>query len=1144
MSSFQSARTARPPAARSKRKPHRTRLWLRSLEERIAPANLIVTDPGDTVAAGQLRQILAIANSNGEDDTITFAPSITTINLAFGQMSINANQSLVIDGGGKVTINGATTRSATNRIFNVSASGSPTVTLQGLTLANCDVNGSGGAISVGFTQPTATLIVSNCTIHDCSAASGNGGAIAANFTQTTASLVLSNCTIRNNSASGGGGGIFFARGNLSVTDCKIDHNSPGQTSSSGTVNGAGGGVCLSGSITATFNRTTISNNTSPSNIGSGMFAENCRVDLTDSSIVSNSGGGCKFRICATTLTNCTVANNSVGSGYTSGGLYLDSGSTTLTNCTIVNNTAASGAGGMDAYGPLTIRNCTIVSNTCGLYQGGGGIYQGFGSGTISVNSSIITANISANSPDDLGFAGKYSGNNNFIGTGTVTGTNNLIGTGLDPLLFPLGDYGGPTQTMPPKYTSPVLDKGANPANLQFDQRGQPRVANGAADIGAVEGYAPLPFVIKSAAFYVAGTSKTTTSSLAVSVTYDSAIGIDLSTFDGSDISVTGPYPVGPITFDGYTTSGSKVTAKYLVSPPGGLWNQFNVGVWTVTVNGGEVSDIASPAKFAPGQTYGSLYNSTVGNYVVDSLADTVDGDYGPGQLTLREAVQLANIWTNSLDTISFSPTLFSSAQTITLGSELLITGGVVINGPGAGLLALSGNDSHRIIKTAYGPGSFNSITVSGLTFAHGRDVGDLTNRTGQGGAIYAGANLTLFGCILRNNSATSYGGAIYGLSTLINCAIINNTAGYGGGIYGSGTVSITNSTVSGNWANVSGGGFFLGNGLTAKNTTVTANLAQVSGGGIASTVTTSLNINLSSTIVAKNYNPNTPDFAFDAPFNISGDNNLIGVANAGNVTFTGTGNLTGTLTTWLDPMLEPLSNNGGPTPTHALKIGSPANDAGNNAANLANDQRGAGFPRTIGVKTDIGAYEFLPPAPTVTNVTFGDGTNQRSLVKQIVVTFSEAVNFMGSVASAFTLHRTGTGGVIGDVALTANPATGPASSVTITFSGSLTEFGSLVDGKYDFTIDAAQVSGVGGALDGNNDGTPGGSYFVNGTAANKFYRLFGDSNGDGVVGQTVDMLAFKNAFGFASPIFDFDNNGVVDQVADFLKFKNNFGMTP
>jgi hypothetical protein len=57
------------------------------------------------------------------------------------------------------------------------------------------------------------------------------------------------------------------------------------------------------------------------------------------------------------------------------------------------------------------------------------------------------------------------------------------------------------------------------------------------------------------------------------------------------------------------------------------------------------------------------------------------------------------------------------------------------------------------------------------------------------------------------------------------------------------------------------------------------------------------------------------------------------------------------------PWLGPLANNGGPTQTMALLAGSPAIDAGANPGGLATDQRGAGFTRTAGARTDIGAYE-------------------------------------------------------------------------------------------------------------------------------------------------------------------------------------------
>ena len=64
-----------------------------------------------------------------------------------------------------------------------------------------------------------------------------------------------------------------------------------------------------------------------------------------------------------------------------------------------------------------------------------------------------------------------------------------------------------------------------------------------------------------------------------------------------------------------------------------------------------------------------------------------------------------------------------------------------------------------------------------------------------------------------------------------------------------------------------------------------------------------------------------------------------------------------------DPQLLPLADNGGATATHALSETSPALDAGDNGAGLATDQRGAGFARTEGARTDIGAFELQAEPP-------------------------------------------------------------------------------------------------------------------------------------------------------------------------------------
>lgn len=60
-----------------------------------------------------------------------------------------------------------------------------------------------------------------------------------------------------------------------------------------------------------------------------------------------------------------------------------------------------------------------------------------------------------------------------------------------------------------------------------------------------------------------------------------------------------------------------------------------------------------------------------------------------------------------------------------------------------------------------------------------------------------------------------------------------------------------------------------------------------------------------------------------------------------------------------DPLIGPLADNGGPTRTMALLSGSPAIDAGDDAACPPTDQRGV--PRPFGAHCDIGAFELNQP---------------------------------------------------------------------------------------------------------------------------------------------------------------------------------------
>ena len=75
--------------------------------------------------------------------------------------------------------------------------------------------------------------------------------------------------------------------------------------------------------------------------------------------------------------------------------------------------------------------------------------------------------------------------------------------------------------------------------------------------------------------------------------------------------------------------------------------------------------------------------------------------------------------------------------------------------------------------------------------------------------------------------------------------------------------------------------------------------------------------------------------------------------------------LVGTSANSIDPKLGPLRNNGGPTQTMALLAGSPAINAGDNSHAPSYDQRGPGYPRIVGGRIDIGAFEVQAVALTV-----------------------------------------------------------------------------------------------------------------------------------------------------------------------------------
>jgi hypothetical protein len=108
----------------------------------------------------------------------------------------------------------------------------------------------------------------------------------------------------------------------------------------------------------------------------------------------------------------------------------------------------------------------------------------------------------------------------------------------------------------------------------------------------------------------------------------------------------------------------------------------------------------------------------------------------------------------------------------------------------------------------------------------------------------------------------------------------------------------------------------------------------------------------------------------------------------------------------------------------------------------------------------------------------------------------------------------------------------------VTFVGSDIKAGSLADGRYTLVIRAAQVHGGSVALAGDGQ-TPGTDH------QDSFFRLFGDSDGSGVV-DYLDYYRFRGAYGKHAGdagylwYFDYDGDGFVGS-ADYSAFLANFG---
>ncbi len=422
------------------------------------------------------------------------------------------------------------------------------------------------------------------------------------------------------------------------------------------------------------------------------------------------------------------------------------------------------------------------------------------------------------------------------------------------------------------------------------------------------------------------------------------------------------------------------------------------GADSTTVNGGDLDRIFDLVAFTGATADISGLTITNGNVQTSEDGGGISVGFGT-TLDLDDS-------TVSDNTVFFRGGGIKNLGTLTM-TNTAVSDNTAENGTGGGIQnvgILTMTDSTVSDNTApkfgVGGGIDNNNGLTGITatvtMTNSAVSGNTSAHTGAGAGRAGGISnnnggiLTIMDSTVSNNTATntSGGGFAGGIEnrgstlTMTGSTVSGNSADVsGGGIYSetSPTISsqgttIKNSTISGNsvagaGANSVGGGIYNVNGRTVvENTTITDNTAPANqGSGVASATGSSASTELLSTVVSANTNTDA-DIVFGQTNSfVSNDYNLIGDGNA-----TGAFNQPGDSTGVSNPMLEPLTNNGGSTLTHALQIGSPAIDTGPPVVPDANgrscpppatDQRGEERLRDGDgdgtTRCDIGAFELL-----------------------------------------------------------------------------------------------------------------------------------------------------------------------------------------
>jgi fibronectin-binding autotransporter adhesin len=406
------------------------------------------------------------------------------------------------------------------------------------------------------------------------------------------------------------------------------------------------------------------------------------------------------------MTNVTVSGNSATRG---GGLFSN-GKSTLENVTVSGNSAKDGGGVYSGGQSITLVNVTVSGNSAS--QSGGGLENE--SGTTSLTNTIVAGNTGGD-----------------VGGNAVSSTYSLIGG--SPLLAPLGDYGGPTLTMPPLPRSLAIDGGTTAGAPAFDQRGF--ALGDKVDIGAVQ--------LQGA------------STLVVTATGDA--GAQEGEFDLRGAVNEANIQSGAQTI---TFAPSVFSTSQTITLTGGQLVLSNPASTTITGPGANLLSVS-------GNHASRVFDVNGGSTSISGLKITGGSATGGGGLYNSTNLSLSNV---------------------TIGGNSALSGGGLFNKGTVWLTDVTISNNSAVGAGGLfsdGPASLTNVTVSGNSASQ------------FGGGLYNYlSNMSLTNVTVSGNTATRGGGGLetyLGTTSLSNTIVAGNT----GGDVGGNAVSSTNSLIGG-----------------------------------------------------------------------------------------------------------------------------------------------------------------------------------------------------------------------------------------------------------------------------------------------------------------------------------------------------------